>query len=239
MIDVATALYLVYVGGVAVMFLLNPAGPLKDSFPNASGLALEVGVVYHEVIGMMNMVLFVGTCPGTMGYLMGSIVFVAMMAKHILVNGLIPPIPVMALGGLSLLACIYGHLKKNNVGKWTFSLFNLLNAFVFLSNPGQPLQDSFPAATEGSDAYFIGCRLCEVIGTYALMQFLTNCPPPMGRAMAMSCLAGLVYKHDTVDGVGPPKPVLFMIVIVTCANWFAVLKKMVSKKSSDDAAKNK
>ena len=239
MLDFATVMYMMYTGVTGGMFLFNPQLPLRQTFSDAlAGEAYRVGLVYHEVVGMMNLVLLVGTCPGPKGYLMGSALFCSMMLKHILVDGLMPPPPVMALGALSLLTSVYGVAKESNHGKWTFSLMNLLNAIVFLMNPGQPVQDSFPDVADGSRAYFIGSRLCEVIGVYALAQFLTNCPPPLGRAMAMSCLCALVYKHDTVDNIGPPKPVLYMIMVTTAAQWLSFMSKKIGGSPSAVKAKD-
>lgn len=231
--DLATKLFMLYTGMVGVSFLAMPEEPLKDSFPNASTSAMMAGKVYHEVVGALSLALCVGTCPGAMGAFMSSLCWVGVMAKHIYVDGLQPPLMVQAMGGGCAALCAFGVFSKSNVGKWAFMAFNALNAFVFFTNGAQVVQESFPDAKEGTDTLKICMLLVEVIGTHCVMQVLTNCPPPLGRAMAMTALLGLVAKHRNVDNVGPPLPVLGLMCVCSLVQYYAVF----TKKSGGDKKK--
>ena len=69
--------------------------------PAASGnLAPALGLVWCEVIAMESLMNALLQCPGALGRAMAFTANVAMMAKHIIVDSLYPPPPVMLLGGV-------------------------------------------------------------------------------------------------------------------------------------------
>merc|ERR1719421_901865 len=87
------------------------------------------------------------------------------MSKHILVDGLIPPPPVMVMTALVTFAIV----ASPTWGKRAFIAYAFLNAFTFVTNPLMVLQDTYPAITEGSEAAKVGSFLIEVIALYMVM----------------------------------------------------------------------
>lgn len=95
--DVAAKAYMAYYFVLGCTYVFMPEKPLADSFPGLSGQDLYVTKLYHEVMGGMSFVLFLGCCPGTMGILMGTIAFLCTMGKHKFVDQVEPPLPVQAM----------------------------------------------------------------------------------------------------------------------------------------------
>lgn len=134
------------------------------------------------------------------------------------------------MGVSCFLLALYGHLKKSDVGKWGFMAFNALNAFVFFTDGANVVAESFPTLGKNSQGMWVGTRCMEVAGTFCLAQVLSNCPGALGRAMGMTAFLGLIYKHRTVDNIGPPPPVLGAIVIVTVLQYYAYLTNKIAAK---------
>ena len=91
-LDFATKAYMLYYFVLACTYSFMPLQPLSDSFPGLQGQDLYVGKVYHEVLGGLSFVLFLGCCPGTMGVLLVTVAFLCTMGKHKFVDQLEPPI---------------------------------------------------------------------------------------------------------------------------------------------------
>ena len=130
-------------------------------------------------------------------------------------------------------------MKKSNVGKWAFMAFNALNAFVFFTDAETVILESFPNLSTSSKGFIASSRCIEVIGTFCLAQVLSNCPGALGRAMGMTAFCALIYKHCTVDNIGPPPPVLGAIIAVTALQYYSYLTKGGTKVSDKNDSKNK
>ena len=257
--DIAAKAYMAYYFVLGCTYAFMPEKPLEDSFPGLTGQDHYVTKLYHEVLGGLSFMLFLGCCPGTMGILMGTMAFACTMAKHKFVDHVEPPIPVQAMvrsdslalsfprlthdpnkqGASCLLLALYGHVKKSNIGKWAFMAFNALNAFVFFTDTETVILESFPNLSTSSKGFFAASKCIEVAGTFCLAQVLSNCPPPLGRAMGMTAFCALIYKHRTVDNIGPPPPVLGAIIVVTLLQYYSYLTKGGSKVADKEDAKNK
>jgi hypothetical protein len=235
--DLALKVYMGYYFALACTYAFIPEKPLADSFPGLYGQDLYVTKLYHEVMGGLSFVLFLGCCPGTMGVLMGTMAWLCTMGKHKFVDNVEPPLAVQAMGVSCFLLALYGHFKQSNVGKWAFMAFNALNAFVFFSDAGGVVAESFPNLSTSSKGYFAASRCVEVMGTFCLAQVLTNCPGSLGRAMGMTAFLGLIYKHRTVDNIGPPPPVLGAIVVVTLLQYYSYLTKKTVTSSDNKKEK--
>mmetsp|Transcript_4893 Transcript_4893/g.7795 ORF Transcript_4893/g.7795 Transcript_4893/m.7795 type:complete len:239 (-) Transcript_4893:236-952(-) len=221
MAPLSTNVFMGYTLLSGLAFLCMPGKQTLEVFPATQGdeLATLVGTVYCEVIGAFSLMLCVNCCPGPMGYLLSAVVWCGVMSKHMLVNGLFPPPPVIAMGFGTLAICGYSVAANSKIGKWVFLLVQALNAFVFLSDPKTPLTDSFPDLKDGSLAMTVGIRCMEVVGAQMISFVLMGCPGALGRAMAMSSVAVLVAYHRTLD-LGPPLPVLVMLVFTFLVQWY-------------------
>ena len=225
MAPVSTNVFIGYTALTGLVFLGMPKAQTLDIWPSAEGdaAAMEVGTVYCEVIGAFSFMLCVNTCPGAMGYFLSAIAWCAVMTKHMLVNGLYPPPPVIAMGFGLLALTGYSVSAKSNLGKYAFLVVAALNAAVFFLDPKTPILDTWPDLKEGSLALTIGLRSMDVIGTHFLAMVLLGCPGALGRAMAMTSIAGLVAYHRVNFDLGPPLPVLVMIIGTFVAQWYAYL----------------
>ena len=173
-----------------------------------SALGVEVGTVYCEVIGTMAIMCAAAT------YFAGShtrtfftqLPLCAIMVKHITVNGLYPPPPVMALGAIALLASAYVAFgtdgKGTDYGKYLFVLQMALNLFVFSTQPGQIVKDTWPSIKGGE--LEIGVLFVGVIQMYAavfLVLFLVD--RPLNYAVAMTLGMGQLYRDVVLNDSGP------------------------------------
>ena len=138
-----------------------------------SALGVEVGTVYCEVIGTMAIMCAAAT------YFAGShtrtfftqLPLCAIMVKHITVNGLYPPPPVMALGALTLLAAAYVAFgtdgKGADYGRYAFIGQMGINLAAFVTQPAAIVKDTWPAISGGE--LEIGVLFVGVIQLYAAM----------------------------------------------------------------------
>ena len=128
-------------------------------------LEFTTGRIYLQVIcGVAFMYGAMLAFKGTQAMLASMLCMVLTMGKHILVDGLIPPPPVMVMVGLTLAAILAGS------GEWpkrAYIAFCLVNAFTFITQPLMVLQDTFPAITADSPAYELGAFCFEVIALCA------------------------------------------------------------------------
>ena len=192
--------------------------------------AWRIATTYAEVAGAFNFMLAATTCPGPRGYLLAMGTLVGMMTKHMLVDDLMPPPPVIVLGVGGFVVAAYAFFNDNKWGKWAFLANNAVNAAAFLFMPLTPLRDSFPDSN--GLGLVIGLLFMEVIGYHCVMCLLTCCPGDLGRAMAMTAGIVLMAKHNYVDNVGPPMPVAVMMCAATAACWYGHLTSKGGKSKS-------
>jgi hypothetical protein len=210
----AVSVYFLVMFGI---FCFMPEIPLLDGFPGVTkgSEAFTVGRVYLEVIGGFNLMLCMKQCPGMQGYFMASAVWCAIMSKHFLVDGLMPPPPVIAMGAVCLLTTFWCNREGGGkLGQWLFLLAMLVIAAVFLLDTQTPLTDSFPGVS--GEAKRVGTIYCEVVGFHAVMLFLSGCPAPTGNMMAFVALGAGMAKHMTQDDITPPVPVMGAAAAMFC-----------------------
>eukprot|EP00949_MAST-11_sp_MAST-11-sp1_P000740 g740.t1 len=230
--DISTSAFIGYTGLAGLAFLVMPEMQTLDIWPAAKGdaTAMEVGTIYCEVIGAFSLMLSVNTCPGAMGYFLSALCWCGVMTKHMFVNELTPPPPVIAMGFGVLALTAYSALFKSNIGRYAFLAVAALNAAIFFADPKTPLLDSWPNLTEGSVAMTIGLRSMEVIGTHFTAFLLLGCPGALGRAMAMTSLIALISYHRVAHDIGPPVPVMLLMSISFILQWNAYFS---GSKSAD------
>ena len=231
-----TNVFMGYTALTGLVFAGMPKAQTLDVWPAAEGdaQALEVGTVYCEVIGGLSLMLCVNCCPGPMGYFLSAITWCAIMTKHMLVNGLYPPPPVIAMGFGCLLLTAYSVSAKNNVGKWALLLASVVNAAVFFFDPKTPVLDTWPDLKDGSLALNVGLRSMDVLGTHFLALVLMACPGSLGRAMAMTAIVALVGYHRVNFEMGPPLPVLAGIMGTFATQWYAYATKPTKSKAKSN-----
>jgi hypothetical protein len=102
----------------AYIFLETPEVPLEDSFPDAvvGSEQYRPGIVYCEVVGFHFVMLALSCCPAPFGLAMAITGLIGGMAKHITVDELKPPLPVMGMAGGVFLACWYDVLTAGGHG---------------------------------------------------------------------------------------------------------------------------
>jgi len=140
------------------------------------------------------------------------------MTKHITVDGLIPPPPVMVLTALTILA----QFAAGAWGKRAFVFVCFFNAFTFLTQPLMVLQDSFPDIVEGSKEAKLGAFCFEVISLYLVMAGLVALVPMKAYGLALSLHVGLavIGKHVIIDKSGPPPPMIGLWIVATIVAWY-------------------
>ena len=190
----------------------------SDAPATKDPLALSVASVYYEVIGTLSFALAALPLFGeAAGPVAGCLATMGIMAKHITVNGLMPPPPVMGMVAITALLTLFAAVtgRKGGVGKWAFVIYNVLNAAVFILDPVTPLRDSFPALQDGTHAMALGKIMFEVMGycSYQLAAITLFDQSAAGYAVGFLPGLAMLYKHQTVDLVGPPMPVLVLFLL--------------------------
>ena len=145
--DINTGAFLLYtlLTGTAFLFMTN--NTVKDMqqahWPKLreGTEAWQIATVYAEVAGCFNFMLAATTCPGPRGHLLAMGALGAMMVKHMTVDGLMPPPPVIALGFGGLAVAAYAFFAGNKWGKWAFLTNSVVNGLAFLLMPETPLRD--------------------------------------------------------------------------------------------------
>jgi hypothetical protein len=213
-------------------FALFSADMVKDLYPDMKAeycprrgpctetLDFTVTKIYLQVIvGVAFMYSALVVWPGKKGLLGAMACMVATMTKHIVVDGLIPPPPVMVMTAGVILAV---QFAPGEWGKRVFVGYCLLNAATFKFMPLTPLQDTFPEITEGSVAYKNGAHLFEVIGLYMLMAAIMAASSSKVLGLACSSHIGLclIAKHVLVDKAGPPPPMIALWTATVAAAWY-------------------
>jgi len=149
------------------------------------------------------------------------------MAKHIVVDGLIPPPPVMVLTALTIGA----QFAPGAWGKRAFVFNCFFNALTFLTQPLMVLQDSFPEVVEGSKEAELGAFSFEVISLYLVMAGLVALVPIRSYGLALASHVGLavIAKHVLVNKSGPPPPMIGLWILTTLVAWYESGWKMDSR----------
>lgn len=202
-------------------------------------LSLQVGTVYCQVIGTMALmtaaaVYFEGTRMRTF---MTSLPFVLVQAKHISVDGLIPPVPVMVLGGIVLALGAYtafvADAKATDYSKYAFIGQFCLNLAVFVMDPGQVVKDTW-AGIDGA-ALGIGTLFVGVIQLYAAMFIvLFALDSPLSHFVSMTLGMGQLYRDVVLNESGPPMPVLVLFVVVFLSSAYGFFVEGGAAKSRTD-----
>lgn len=183
-------------------------------------LEFTVGKIYLQVMFAMSLLY---SCQlvfsGNTANLASMSCLVAVMAKHITVDGLIPPPPVMVLTALTILAQLFA---PGAWGKRAFAFNCFFNAFTFLTQPLMVLQDSFPDVVEGSKEAKLGAFCFEVISLYLVMAGLVAVVPMKAYGLALSTHVGLavVAKHVVINKSGPPPPMIALWIVTTVVAWY-------------------
>lgn len=159
--------------------------------------------------------------PGKNGLLAAMGCMVCTMGKHILVDGLIPPPPVMVMTAGVIVALL---AAPGEWGKRVFVGYCLLNAFTFTTQPLMVLTDTFPEITAGSPAYDVGAFAIEVITLYMVMAAVSAATPDEALAVAFSTQVGLpvLAKHVLINKSGPPGPMIGLYLLTTAVGWYEV-----------------
>lgn len=185
----------------------------------SDALAQTLVAVYYQVIGTMSLMLaLTALVPGSMGRLLSMLALVSCMAKHITVDGLLPPPPVMGMAGITLLLCLFSVASDNEgYSKWSFALYNAITSATFALAPQTPLRDTFAALPADGETLAFGLLLMEVVAylTYTLAIVTALAPSLKGYALGMLPGLALIYKHVLIDKSGPPAPVMWFNIVTT------------------------
>ena len=206
--------------------------------PCTESLEFTVGKVYLQVMfGVALMYSCLLILEGKTALMASMICMVLTMTKHITVDGLIPPPPVMALVAMTILAIVVAPAKW---GLRAYVFFCLFNAFTFLTNPLMVLQDTFPDITDGSPAYNLGAFSMEVKALYLVMAGVYAACPAKAYGLAFSSQIGssVLAKHVIIDKSGPPTPMIILFIVTTLLAWYEVGWANFEKKA-DDAIKKR
>lgn len=147
--------------------------------------------------------------------------FICTMAKHIIVDDLIPPPPVMAMTAITLAAVAFG---PGEWGKRVFVGFNLINAFTFITQPLMVVNDTFPTIVAGSDALKNCTWFLEVIALYSVMAAIYAATPNRALGLAYSYMAifPVLGKHVILDKAGPPAFMIVLNFVGAAVAWYEV-----------------
>ena len=178
-----------------------------------------VGIVYMQVIacGMAQTAALLAV-PGSQGIVATYLLVVATMCKHIFVDGLQPPVPLMVMTGIGLLL----NSVKPSIGKKFFLATSVFNAGLFFLKPMVPLVESFPDIASDADATRVGKLCFEVYGVYCLMNafIVYTGRSQFGYAVSATMGLPLIAKHVIIDGVGPPPLLLLPYFAVVGLAWY-------------------
>ncbi|EOD22775.1 hypothetical protein EMIHUDRAFT_424489 [Emiliania huxleyi CCMP1516] len=185
-------------------------------------LEFTVGKVYLQVI--CGSALFYAMhllLEGKSALLASMAMLIGTMGKHILVDDLMPPPPVMAMVALTVALIL---LAPAAWGRRAYIGFCVVNAATFLLDPLTVITDSFPAVEAGSPAAEIGTFEFEVVALYFLCAAVTVASPSKAYGLAYSCQMGcaLLLKHILVNKSGPPAPMVALYAVTSMGAWYEV-----------------
>lgn len=187
--------------------------------PCTNTLEFDVAIIYMQVIvGTAMMFVSLTAMPGKNGLLGAMGVFALTQIKHITVDGLFPPPPVMVMTAGVILAIL---LAPGEWGKRVYVGFCCFNALVFSTQPLMVLQDTYPMITESSEAFKAGKFLLEVIALYLVMCAIVAATPNRKLGFAYAWTAGLsiLGKHVIINKSGPPPPLIVLMCIIVALYW--------------------
>jgi hypothetical protein len=197
--------------------------------------------IYMQVIVAAALMFVSASAVGGKKGLLGAIgTFAAVQAKHITVDGLIPPAPVMVMTAGVLAAILFA---PGEWGKRALVGYCCLNAFTFVTNPLMVVQDTWPSITEGSEAAKVSCFLLEVIALYMVMVATVVATPnrKLGMAYAWTFDLAILLKHVVIDKSGPPPPLIVLNLVIVALSWyeygFANLKPAADKAMKEGPMK--
>ena len=104
--------------------------PTTDTFGSLekSPDAFGVSCIYAQVVGCLMFMMLFQQCPGPRGLLLAIGALGTMMAKHIFVDGLVPPPPAMLFAGVTFCAA-----AVSGIG---FSLASLASGHIYATQGG-------------------------------------------------------------------------------------------------------
>lgn len=188
----------------------------KDSCKDS--LEFTIGKIYLQVIfGMALLYSCQIIFSGKQARLASMGCMAATMTKHITIDGLIPPPPVMVMTAL----VIGAQFAPGPWGKRAFIIFCFFNAFTFVTQPLMVLQDSFPDVVAGSKEAALGAFCFEVVSLYLVMAGLIALIPMKAYGLALSSNLGLalITKHVILNKSGPPPPMIGLWIAATIMAW--------------------
>lgn len=188
--------------------------------PCTNTLEFDVAIVFMQVIvGAALMLVSITLMPGKNGLLGAIGIFALTQIKHIVVDGLIPPPPVMVMTAGTLLAIL---LAPGEWGKRTFVGYCLINSLTFATQPLMVLTDTYPQMTADSEAFKVGAFLLEVITLYMLMAAIVAATPnrKLGTAYAWTVDLAVLAKHVIINKSGPPPPLIVLNVVICALAWY-------------------
>jgi len=219
----------------ALSFVLNGDAVIAGSWPHVvtetcyrkvctPTLAYTVGKIYLQVIGTMSamMACLVGL-PTDNRIVAAMLLFIAVQAKHIMVDGLIPPPPVMVMTAGVFLTNV---LKPGKIGTRAFLGFCALNTATFIAAPSMIVTDTWAGATPGTEAGAVGALCVEVLALYLAMALvLVGVPGQLGLCLSWTLAAPVMAKHVLIDGSGPPPAMQAVYVALLAYSWYALGNK--------------
>jgi hypothetical protein len=224
-------------------FVLMPADILRDSWkgikeaecprrgPCIPTLEWTTGLIFFQVIVCMAFqYAAIIYAPGKKGIVGALVLLILTMAKHITVDGLIPPPPVMVMTALVFIA---QFAAPPVWAKRAYVAYALLNSVTFVTQPLMVLQDTFPAITPESEAFKLGKLLLEVCSLYQVMCAIVASLPGTTLGLAYAWQAGLpiLMKHVMIDKSGPPAPMICLYIATLAVAWYEVGWADFSKKA--------
>ena len=162
--------------------------------------------------------------------------FVSVMAKHIFVDNLIPPVPVMVLAGIVIALAAFVAFgtdgKGADYGKYAFIVKFGINLAVFVADPGQVVRDTWSGA-DGA-ALGIGTLFVGVIQLYcAMFLVLFMMKSPMSHFVGMTLGMGQLYRDVVFNESGPPLPVLVLFVVVFLTSAYGAFVEKGGRSKGD------
>ena len=209
------------------------------TFGTLDDLTMEVTIVYCQVVGAMSLM------PVAIMYFEGSkwqwffaeLPIPLIMLRHILLDGLIPPIPPMVLTAIVMTTSTLHATGMAPVtadqAKYVFVGQCVLNLLAFVADPKQVVLDTFPSASGAS--LEAGVLMVGVIqfsmATCIVMALMEGAK---ARFATMCLVLGQWYRDIIVQDSGPPLPVIvggLGLSVATAYEFFATGDSAKGKKA--------
>jgi hypothetical protein len=201
------AVYCALTGAIFVFFPQQPISQLFPALPPGSE-PFRVATVYAEIIGVLNVVLCLIQYPEGRSFFLSAAASVGIIAKHIMLDRVLPPMPVVGLSGICFLASLYGMMSRRLAyGQKTLSALHAITAATYLMSSGTVVQQMFPDVKSGSASLGVGVVLCQTVGAHAVAVVFALSHGNVGRALASSTILGGSAYHYFVLGIVPPSTV--------------------------------